>query len=55
MDQLIVSLYFQYVDLSRRDPFFKSKHVNVIKVPRSSKIIIVPKTTPSIKNNKLTM
>ncbi|KAG5614622.1 hypothetical protein H5410_014446 [Solanum commersonii] len=36
MDQLIFSLYFQYVDVSRHDPFFKSKHVNVIKVPRSN-------------------
>ncbi|WMV25428.1 hypothetical protein MTR67_018813 [Solanum verrucosum] len=55
MDQLMFSLYFQYEDVSRQDPLLKPNHANVLEVPGSCKIIVVPKTTPSIKNGKLAM
>ncbi|XP_049392025.1 60S ribosomal protein L5, mitochondrial [Solanum stenotomum] len=48
-------LYFQYEDVSRQDPLLKPNHANVMEVPGSCKIIVVPKTTPSIKNGKLVM
>ncbi|KAK4712799.1 hypothetical protein R3W88_018706 [Solanum pinnatisectum] len=48
MDQLMFPLYFHYEDVSRQDPLFKPNHSYVLKVFRSCKIIVVPKTTPSI-------
>ncbi|CAN4093715.1 unnamed protein product [Withania somnifera] len=55
MDQLKFPLYFHYEDVSRRDPLLKPNHANVMEVPGSCKIIVVPKTAPSIKNGKLAM
>uniref|UniRef100_A0A3Q7IVX8 Ribosomal protein L5 n=1 Tax=Solanum lycopersicum TaxID=4081 RepID=A0A3Q7IVX8_SOLLC len=43
-------LHFHYEDVSRQDPLLKPNHANVMKVPRLCKIIVVPNTTPSIKN-----
>ncbi|KAK4734755.1 hypothetical protein R3W88_009016 [Solanum pinnatisectum] len=48
-------LYFHYEDVSRQDPLLKLNHANVMEVPGSCKIIVVPKTAPSIKNGKLAM
>ena len=48
-------LYFHYEDVSRQDPLLKPNHANVMEVPGSCKIIVVPKTAPSIKNGKLAM
>nr|AUD39307.1 ribosomal protein subunit L5 [Palicourea guianensis] len=45
-------LYFHYEDVSRQDPLLKPNHANVMEVPGSCKIRIVPK---SIKNGKLAM
>ncbi|KAH0784785.1 hypothetical protein KY290_004383 [Solanum tuberosum] len=55
MDQLMFPLYFHYEDVSRQDPLLKPNHANVMEVPGSCKIIVVPKTAPSIKNGKLAM
>ncbi|KAF3665229.1 60S ribosomal protein L5, mitochondrial [Capsicum annuum] len=55
MDQLMFPLYFHYEDVSRQDSLLKPNHANVMEVPGSCKIIVVPKTTPSIKNGKLAM
>ncbi|PHT32455.1 60S ribosomal protein L5, mitochondrial [Capsicum baccatum] len=48
-------LYFQYEDVSHQYPLLKLNHANIMEVPGSCKIIVVPKTTPSIKNGKLAM
>ncbi|PHT65506.1 hypothetical protein T459_29931 [Capsicum annuum] len=50
MDQLMFLLYFHYEDVSRQDPLLKPNHSNIMEVPRSCKLIVVPKTVPSIKN-----
>ncbi|KAG5589546.1 hypothetical protein H5410_040060 [Solanum commersonii] len=55
MDQLMFPLYFHYEDVSRQDPLLKPNQVNVMEVPESCKIIVVPKTAPFIKNGKLAM
>ncbi|XP_070030622.1 large ribosomal subunit protein uL5m [Nicotiana sylvestris] len=55
MDQLMFPLYFHYENLSRQDLLLKPNHANVMEVPGSCKIIVVPKTAPSIKNGKLAM
>ncbi|KAG5602842.1 hypothetical protein H5410_034212 [Solanum commersonii] len=36
----------------KRNPLLKPNHTNVMEVPGSCKIIVVPKTTPSIKNGQ---
>nr|AUD39312.1 ribosomal protein subunit L5 [Pentas lanceolata] len=46
-------LYFHYEDVSRQDPLLKPNHANVMEVPGSCKIRVVPKAAPSIKNGKL--
>lgn len=48
-------LYFHYEDVSRQDPLLKLNHANVMEVPGSCKIRVVPKAAPSIKNGKLAM
>nr|UJP68019.1 ribosomal protein L5 [Erycibe obtusifolia] len=48
-------LYFHYEDVSRQDPLLKPNHANVMEVPGSCKIRVVPKAAPSIKNGKLAM
>ncbi|PHT82043.1 60S ribosomal protein L5, mitochondrial [Capsicum annuum] len=55
MDRLMFPLYFHYEHVSRQDPLLKPNRANVIEVPGSCKIIVVPKTTPSIKNGKFSM
>nr|UTS76828.1 ribosomal protein L5 [Cuscuta microstyla] len=47
-------LDFHYEDVSRQDPLLKPNHANVMEVPGSCKIRVVPKA-PSIKNGKLAM
>lgn len=49
------SLYFHYEDVSRQDLLLKPNHANVMEVPGSCKIRVVPKAAPSIKNGKLAM
>ncbi|TMW90541.1 hypothetical protein EJD97_015569, partial [Solanum chilense] len=53
MDQLMFPLYFHFEDVSRHDSLLKLNPSNVMEVPGSCKIIVVPKTAPSIKNGKL--
>uniref|UniRef100_A0AAU7N3S1 Large ribosomal subunit protein uL5m n=1 Tax=Polyscias bisattenuata TaxID=419756 RepID=A0AAU7N3S1_9APIA len=51
-------LHFHYEDVSRQDPLLKPNHANVMEVPGSCKIRVVPKAAPSdfiIKNGKLAM
>nr|AUD39301.1 ribosomal protein subunit L5 [Lasianthus sp. Kainulaninen et al. 17] len=48
-------LFFHYEDVSRQDPLLKPNHANVMEVPGSCKIRVVPKAAPSIKNGKLAM
>ncbi|KAI5639239.1 hypothetical protein M9H77_00564 [Catharanthus roseus] len=48
-------LYFHYEDVSRQDPLLKPNHANVMEVPGSCKIRVVPKAAPSIKNGKLAL
>lgn len=48
-------LYFHYEDVLRQDLLLKLNYANVMEVPGSCKIIVVPKTAPSIKNGKLAM
>nr|AUD39303.1 ribosomal protein subunit L5 [Faramea multiflora] len=48
-------LNFHYEDVSRQDPLLKPNHANVMEVPGSCKIRVVPKAAPSIKNGKLAM
>ncbi|KAG5576431.1 hypothetical protein H5410_056565 [Solanum commersonii] len=55
MDQLMFPLYFHYEDVSRQNLLLKPNHANVMEVPGSCKIIVVPKTARSIKNGKLAM
>ncbi|KAJ9535456.1 hypothetical protein OSB04_un001420 [Centaurea solstitialis] len=52
------TLNFHYEDVSRQDPLLKPNHANVMEVPGSCKIRVVPKAAPSdfiIKNGKLAM
>ncbi|KAF5771858.1 putative ribosomal protein L5 [Helianthus annuus] len=52
------TLHFHYQDVSRQDPLLKPNHANVMEVPGSCKIRVVPKAAPSdfiIKNGKLAM
>ncbi|KAI3669411.1 hypothetical protein L6452_40646 [Arctium lappa] len=52
------TLNFHYEDVSRQDPLLKPNHANVMEVPGSCKIRVVPKAEPSdfiIKNGKLAM
>ncbi|MFS7901452.1 putative ribosomal protein L5 [Helianthus anomalus] len=47
------TLHFHYEDVSRQDPLLKPNHANVMEVPGSCKIRVVPKAAPSdfiIKN-----
>nr|QWQ55714.1 ribosomal protein L5 [Erythropalum scandens]UTT74615.1 ribosomal protein L5 [Erythropalum scandens] len=51
-------LHFHYEDVSRQDPLLKPNHANVMEVPGSCKIRVVPKAAPSdfiIKNGNLAM
>nr|QNJ89316.1 ribosomal protein L5 [Daucus guttatus]QNJ89338.1 ribosomal protein L5 [Daucus littoralis] len=51
-------LHFNYEDVSRQDLLLKPNHANVMEVPGSYKIRVVPKAAPSdfiIKNGKLAM
>lgn len=51
-------LHFHYEDVSRQDPLLKPNHANVMEVPGSCNIRVVPKAAPSaliIKNGKLAM
>ena len=50
-------LYFHYEDVSRQDPLLKPNHANVMEVPRSCEIRVVPKAPYDliIINGKLTM
>nr|YP_010960229.1 ribosomal protein L5 [Chamaemelum nobile]WNG77820.1 ribosomal protein L5 [Chamaemelum nobile] len=52
------TLHFHYEDVSRQDPLLKPNHANVMEVPGSCKIRVVPKAAPSdfiIQNGKLAM
>ena len=56
--QLMFPLHFHYEDVSRQDPLLKPNHANVMEVPGSCKIRVVPKAAPSaliIINGKLAM
>uniref|UniRef100_A0A3Q7I0P2 Uncharacterized protein n=1 Tax=Solanum lycopersicum TaxID=4081 RepID=A0A3Q7I0P2_SOLLC len=55
MNQLMFPLYSHYEDISSQDPLLKPNHANIMEVSGSCKIIVVPKTAPSIKNGKLAM
>ena len=51
-------LHLNYEDVSRQDLLLKPNHANVMEVPGSCKIRVVPKAAPSdfiIKNGKLAM
>ena len=50
-------LYFHYEDVSRQDPLLKLNHANVMEVPGSCEIRVVPKAPYDfiIKNGKLAM
>ncbi|KAK1374730.1 hypothetical protein POM88_030923 [Heracleum sosnowskyi] len=51
-------LHFHYEYVSRQDLLLKPNHANVMEVPGSCKIRVVPKAAPSdfiIKNGKLAM
>ena len=50
-------LYFHYEDVSRQDPLLKPNHANVMEVPGSCEIRVVPKAPSDfiIKNGKLAM
>ncbi|KAL1299013.1 hypothetical protein AAHE18_18G076100 [Arachis hypogaea] len=50
-------LHFHYEDVSRQDPLLKLNHANVMEVPRSCEIRLVPKAPYDfiIKNGKLAM
>ena len=50
-------LHFHYEDVSRQDPLLKPNHANVMEVPGSCKIRVVPKAPYNfiIKNGKLAM
>ncbi|TYJ30877.1 hypothetical protein E1A91_A06G159300v1 [Gossypium mustelinum] len=51
------SLHFHYEDVSRQDPLLKQNHANVMEVPGSCEIRVVPKAPYNfiIKNGKLAM
>ncbi|MFS7935620.1 60S ribosomal protein L5 [Helianthus anomalus] len=52
------TLHCHYEDVSRQDPLLKPNHANVMEVPGSCKIRVVPKAAPSdfiIKNGKMAM
>ncbi|GJX39996.1 ribosomal protein L5 [Tanacetum coccineum] len=56
--KIMFTLNFHYEDVSRQDPLLKPNHTNVMEVPGSCKIRVVPKAAPSdfiIKNGKLAM
>ena len=56
--QLMFPLHFHYEDVSRQDPVLKPNHANVMEVPGSCKIRVVPTAAPSaliIINGKLAM
>ncbi|GJV25765.1 putative reverse transcriptase domain-containing protein [Tanacetum coccineum] len=56
--KIMFTLNFHYEDVSRQDPLLKPNHANVMEVPGSCKIRVVPKAAPSdfiIKNGKLAM
>nr|QKO26558.1 ribosomal protein L5 [Tacca leontopetaloides] len=42
-------LHFHYEDVSRQDPLLKPNHANVITVPGSCEIILVPKAASSFR------
>ncbi|XLR44603.1 hypothetical protein HN51_028732 [Arachis hypogaea] len=50
-------LHFHYEDVSRQDPLLKLNHANVMEVPRSCEIRLVPKAPYDfiIQNGKLAM
>ena len=50
-------LYFHYEDVSRQDPLLKPNHANIMEVPRSCEIRVVPKEPYDliIINGKLAM
>ncbi|XXG65930.1 hypothetical protein AAC387_Pa05g3513 [Persea americana] len=50
-------LHFHYEDVSRQDPLLKPNHANVMEVPGSCEIRVVPKAPSDfrIKNGKLPM
>ncbi|KHN09729.1 60S ribosomal protein L5, mitochondrial [Glycine soja] len=50
-------LHFHYEDVSRQDPLLKLNHANVMEVPGSCEIRVVPKAPYDfiIKNGKLAM
>ena len=50
-------LHFHYEDVSRQDPLLKPNHANVMEVPGSCEIRVVPKAPSDfrIKNGKLAM
>ncbi|GKF30418.1 ribosomal protein L5, partial [Tanacetum coccineum] len=57
-NKIMFTLNFHYEDVSRQDPLLKPNHANVMEVPGSCKIRVVPKAAPSdfiIKNGKLAM
>ena len=55
--QLMFPLYFHYEDVSRQDPLLKPNHANVMEVPGSCEIRVVPKAPYDliIINGKLAM
>ena len=55
--QLMFPLHFHYEDVSRQDPLLKPNHANVMEVPGSCEIRVVPKAPSDfrIKNGKLAM
>ena len=51
-------LHFHYEDVSRQDPLLKPNHANVMEVPGSCSIRVIPKAAPSDlkkKNRKFAM
>ncbi|KAI5681670.1 hypothetical protein M9H77_02898 [Catharanthus roseus] len=48
-------LYFHYEVVSRQDALLKPNHANIMEVPRSCKIRVVPKAALFIKNGKLAL
>nr|ANS54554.1 ribosomal protein L5 [Cynomorium coccineum] len=49
------SFHFHYEDVSRQDPLLKLNHANVMEVPGSCEIRVVPNSYFRIKNGKLAM
>ncbi len=54
---MMFPLHFHYEDVSRQDPLLKLNHANVMEVPGSCEIRLVPKAPYDliIKNGKLAM